>query len=111
MGRTAAGPLGRFVSPLGIPFATSGPGQQPNIAFASRWDNFPPEAVCGANRLSANYASGLHVAVYGLGAGCFVLNNLLIRENLGRVPAARDLDQPPAELPADFEQQVTTWGY
>ena len=29
----------------------------------------PAEAVCGANRLSANYASGLHVAVYRPGCG------------------------------------------
>jgi hypothetical protein len=83
----------------------------------------PLEAVCGANRLSANYASGLHVAVYPLGAGRFVLNNLLVRENLGRVPAAerllrnmlnyagRELDKPPAELPADIEAQLKAWGY
>ena len=48
----------------------------------------PEEAVCGANRLSATYASGLHVAVYRLGAGRFILNNLLVRNNLGQVPAA-----------------------
>ncbi len=41
--RAEAGPEGRFVSPPGIPFATPGPGQQPNIAFTSRWDNFPAE--------------------------------------------------------------------
>jgi hypothetical protein len=29
--------------------------------------------------------------VYRLGAGRFVLDNLLIRENLGRVPAAKRL--------------------
>jgi hypothetical protein len=51
----------------------------------------PEEAVCGANRLSANYASGLHVACYRLGAGRFILNTLRVRENLGRVPAAERL--------------------
>ena len=83
----------------------------------------PAEAVCGANRLSANYASGLHVAVYQLGAGRFIVNNLLVRENLGRVPpaerllrnmlnyAAREFDKPPAELPADFETQLKAMGY
>ena len=61
--------------------------------------------------------------MFRLGAGRFVLNNLLVRENLGRMPAAerllrnmlnyaaRDLDQPPAELPADFEQQLQARGY
>ena len=39
------GQHGRFVSPQGIPFATPGPGEQPNIAFTSRWDNFPAEIV------------------------------------------------------------------
>lgn len=83
----------------------------------------PAEAVCGANRLSANYASGLHVAVYELGAGRFLLNNLKIRENLGRDPvaerllrnmlryAARDIDKPPAELPASFDAQLKLMGY
>ncbi|MCY2992354.1 MAG: hypothetical protein NTY19_31390 [Planctomycetota bacterium] len=83
----------------------------------------PTEAVCGANRLSANYASGLHVAVYRLGAGRFILNNLLVRENLGRVPpaerllrnmlnhAAQDVEQPLADLPADFDAQLKTLEY
>lgn len=51
----------------------------------------PAEAVCGAHRLSANYASGLHVAVYRLGSGRWILNNLLVRENLGRTPVAERL--------------------
>ena len=83
----------------------------------------PDEAVCGANRTSANYASGLHVAVYRLGAGRFILNNLLVRENLGRVPAAerllrnmlnyasREVDKPLAELPADFAAKLKAIGY
>jgi hypothetical protein len=83
----------------------------------------PVEAISGANRLSANYASGLLVAVYRLGAGRFVLNMLLVRENLGRVPAAerllrnmlnyaaRETDKPPVELPTDFEAQLEAMGY
>ena len=42
--RAAAGAEGRFVSPQGIPLATPGPGQQANIVFTSRWDNFPAQA-------------------------------------------------------------------
>ncbi len=83
----------------------------------------PDEAVSGANRLSANYASGLHVAVYRLGAGRFILNNLLVRENLGQVPAAERLlrnmlnyagqeaDKPLAELPADFSAHLQAIDY
>ena len=83
----------------------------------------PAEAVCGSNRLSANYASGLHVAVYRLGEGRFILNNLRVRENLGRVPAAdrllrnmlnyasRQTDHPPAALPADFTAHLKAIGY
>ena len=82
----------------------------------------PLEAVFGP---IADFALRLRPACrrVPLGAGRFVLNNLLIRENLGRVPAAerllrnllnyaaRDLDPPPAELPADFERQLKAWGY
>jgi hypothetical protein len=83
----------------------------------------PDEAVCGANRLSANYASGLHVAVYRLGAGRFILNNLLVRENLAQVPAAERLlrnmliyagqeaHQPLADLPAGFAAHLQAIGY
>jgi hypothetical protein len=83
----------------------------------------PAEAICGANRMSFNYASALHVAVYRLGAGEFTLNALPIRENLGQVPvaerllrnmlryAARDAAKPLADLPADFDQQLKSLGY
>jgi hypothetical protein len=83
----------------------------------------PEEAICGANRLSANYASGLHVAVYRFGEGRFLLNTLSIRENLGRVPAAerllrnmlrhmgRETDRPPTDLPADFGSTLKAMGY
>jgi hypothetical protein len=41
--RAAAGAEGRIVTPQGIPFATPGPGEQPNVVFTSQWDNFPAE--------------------------------------------------------------------
>lgn len=34
---------GRLVLPSGVPFATPGPGDAPNIAFTSQWDNYPRE--------------------------------------------------------------------
>ncbi len=83
----------------------------------------PTEAVAGAIDASCGYSSGLLVAVYRLGAGKFLLNTLLIRENLGRHPAAerllrnmlnyaaQDADKPLAELPAGFEGQLKAIGY
>lgn len=83
--------------------------------------NPPAEAVAGATKASQDYSAGLLVSVYNLGAGRFVLNTLRIRENLGNHPtaerllrnmlryAARDVDQPVASLPADFDQQLSTW--
>jgi hypothetical protein len=81
------------------------------------------EAVAGAIKASQDYSSGLMMSVYPLGAGRFILNTLLIRENLGRHPAAerllrnmlryasRDLAQPVTALPADFEAQLKSIGY
>ncbi|HTT57714.1 MAG TPA: hypothetical protein VMF63_11435, partial [Opitutaceae bacterium] len=44
--RTAAAAHGgRFLLPDGLPFATPGPGDAPNILFTSQWDNFPHEAT------------------------------------------------------------------
>ena len=43
--RAAAGEDGRFVTPQGVLFTTPGPGEEPNIVFTSRWDNFPAEVV------------------------------------------------------------------
>ena len=56
----------------------------------------PEEAVCGAVRLSGgslqrDYAFGLHISVHRLGTGRFILNNLHIRENLRKLPAAERL--------------------
>jgi hypothetical protein len=51
----------------------------------------PTEAVAGAIKASQDYSSGLMLAVYDSGAGRFILNTLLIRENLGTHPAAERL--------------------
>jgi hypothetical protein len=51
----------------------------------------PAEAVAGAIKASQDYSSGLMVAVYESGIGRFVLNTLLIRENLGTNPVAEHL--------------------
>ena len=51
----------------------------------------PAEAVAGAIKASQDYSSGLMVAVYESGAGRFILNTLLIRENLGTNPVAERL--------------------
>ncbi|MCL5098276.1 MAG: glycoside hydrolase family 2 [Candidatus Omnitrophica bacterium] len=83
----------------------------------------PDEAVSGAIKASQDYSSGLMLSVYKLGAGRFVLNTLLIRENLGTNPvaerllrnllryAARDASQPLAELPDDFAAQLKAMEY
>ena len=83
----------------------------------------PAEAVAGATNTSLDYGAGLTVSVHSLGAGRFILNTLRVRENLGDHPvaerllrnmlrcAAADVDQPLAELPADFEEQLKSMGY
>ena len=79
--------------------------------------------VAGSINTAMRIHSGLTVAVYNLGAGRFTLNTLRIRENLGSDPvaerllrnmlrhAARDVNQPPADLPADFDAQLKAMGY
>jgi hypothetical protein len=44
--------------------------------------------IAGAIRSSQNYDSGSMVSLHNYGDGCFILNTLLIRENLGTDPAA-----------------------
>jgi len=51
----------------------------------------PTEAVAGAIKASQDYSSGLMVSVHRHGKGHFILNTLLIRENLGQHPAAEQL--------------------
>jgi hypothetical protein len=93
----------------------------PDLVFTGQ--DPPDEAVAGAIKASQDYASGLMVSVYRLGEGRFVLNTLRIREQLGRHPAAerllrnmlryaaRDVEKPLAELPADFGARLKSLGY
>jgi len=93
----------------------------PQVAWSGL--DTPSEVVAGAIRATLGYGSGLLVSVHELGAGRFLLNTLLIRENLGRDPgaehllrnmlnyASRDVDQPLVELPDDFNQQLQAMGY
>lgn len=41
----AAAGGGKIILPNGVPFATPGPGAEPNILFVSQWDNYPDEAT------------------------------------------------------------------
>ncbi|HOZ48050.1 MAG TPA: glycoside hydrolase family 2 TIM barrel-domain containing protein [Candidatus Hydrogenedentes bacterium] len=81
------------------------------------------DPVAGGINASWGYQSGLTVAVYKLGEGEFILNSLLIRDNLGKVPqaerllrnmlrfAGRNMAKPLADLPSDFDEQLKTVGY
>lgn len=83
----------------------------------------PKEAVAGAIKASQDYSSGLMVSVYPFGSGTFILNTLLIRNNLGAHPAAerllrnllryaaRDQKKPVEGLPADFDTKLKAIGY
>jgi len=87
----------------------------------------PAELVAGAFAVGSyqpgGYYSGTHIAVYPLGAGNFILNTLLVLENLGKHPAADRLvlnflryaatnaGKPLALLPADFEEQLENMEY
>ncbi len=85
--------------------------------------DYPFETVCGATRISHNYCSGVHVGVWHFGQGQFIVNTLLIGENLGKDPAAdrlfcnmlnfgsRDITKPVAKLPENFNQQLVEIGY
>ena len=93
----------------------------------------PQESVCGAVQTSVVFwgersqfqepEAGLMLSIHQSYAGCFIVNTLRIRENLGIVPAAerllrnalnyaaRNLEQPLAPLPKDFDQQLRAFGY
>jgi hypothetical protein len=83
----------------------------------------PAEVVAGSIAASLGYSSGLTITVHKLGAGSFILNTLWIRGNLGTVPpaerllrnmlnyAAQNIDQPIADLPGDFANQLKAMGY
>ncbi len=93
----------------------------PDVVFAGM--EAPDDPVAGGINASWGYQSGLTVAVHHFGAGEFILNSLLIRDNLGKVPqaerllrnmlrfAGRHLAEPPAALPADWEAQLKAVGY
>jgi hypothetical protein len=83
----------------------------------------PDDLVAGGIRAQMGYGSNVQTAAFRFGAGRFFFNTLKIRENLGTDPvaelilrnllnyAARNTDQPAAELPADFQQQLKAIGY
>jgi hypothetical protein len=87
----------------------------------------PEELVAGAFAVGSyqpgGYYSGMHIALYPLGAGKLIINSLLALENLGKHPAAdrltinflkyaaRDMGRPLAPLPADFGDQLMALGY
>ncbi len=82
--------------------------------------DFPSELVAGAFAVGSyqpgGYYSGMHIAVYSLGAGSFIINSLLILDKLGKHPAAdrltinfikyasRNSNLPLAELPANYKE-------
>jgi Glycosyl hydrolases family 2, sugar binding domain/Glycosyl hydrolases family 2/Glycosyl hydrolases family 2, TIM barrel domain len=81
------------------------------------------EPVAGGINASWGYQSGLLVGVYKLGAGRLVVNSLLVRSNLGKVPqadrllrnmlrfAACETSAPPAAPPAGFDAYLKAVGY
>jgi hypothetical protein len=89
--------------------------------------DMPVELVAGAFAVGSyqpgGYYSGTHIAVYPLGAGRFIINTLLLIENLGKHPAAdklvlnflryiaKNVGKPLAPLPVDFEEQLIAMEY
>lgn len=59
----------------------------------------PDEAIAGGNNASLRYESGLMLALYHRGKGQFLINTLLLRENLGTVPQAERLLRNLLRLP------------
>jgi hypothetical protein len=78
----------------------------------------PDEAVAGAINACFHYSSGLNVAVYKLGDGRFIVNHLLIVENLGTDPVAeklfrnmliyisKDINLPLTQLTKEWTEQL-----
>ncbi len=83
----------------------------------------PHEVIAAATQASIWYGSGFLVGSYRFNEGRFLVNALLVRENLGQHPvadrllrnmlrwAASEMDKPLAALPADFETQLQAIGY
>jgi hypothetical protein len=86
-------------------------------------DEVPHEVVAGATNASYWYSSGVLVGVYRFNEGRFLVNSLLVRENLGKHPAADRLlrnmlrwaaaetAKPLAPFPANFDEQLKAMGY
>ena len=84
---------------------------------------YPLETVCGATRISHTYCSGIHIGIWNFGQGQFIVNTLLIGENLGKDPAAdrlfcnmlnfasQGMNKPMTKLPENFDQQLIEIGY
>ncbi len=93
----------------------------PDLVFSGQ--DAPVDAVAGAIKASQDYDSGLMLAIYGLGAGRFVVNTLRIRENLGTHPVAERLLRnllryaattttgPLVDLPRDGDAILRSIGY
>jgi hypothetical protein len=93
----------------------------PNAGWSGQ--DVPAEIVSGAIDTSLGYGSGLTMGVWNLSAGRLTLNTFRIRDNLGSDPvaerllrnmlnhAARDSAKPPADLPADFDNQLKAMHY
>lgn len=83
----------------------------------------PDDLMVGGIRAQFGYASNVQTAAYAFGAGRFVFNTLLIREQLGQDPVAERLlrnllnyaapaaGQAPVAVPADFAAQLKAIGY
>jgi hypothetical protein len=83
----------------------------------------PDDLMVAGIRAQFGYKSTLQTVEYDFGPGRFIFNTLRIRDMLGVDPAAerllrnmlnyaaRDLDKPLTELPADFQQQLKAIGY
>jgi hypothetical protein len=83
----------------------------------------PEEAIAGSIKSSLGYESGLMLSVNGFVSGKFILNTLLIQNNLGTHPAAerllrnlinyaaRDRKKPVEKLPPDFDIILENIGY
>lgn len=52
---------GKITLPNGVPIATPGPGDKPNILFVSQWDNYPDEATVPLT----GRARGVHLLMAG----------------------------------------------
>lgn len=93
----------------------------PQIAYVGLEN--PEELVAGAIRATLGYESGNLLSMHKFGHGRFILNTLLIQDNLGEDPAAERLlrnmlryamqnrNEPLMELPDDFDSLLKNIGY